>query len=348
MRRSTLLWLAAGATALVIAAGTWLAGCPSDAARAQSGGSAAPKNREMSPGRALFTREFVAEEGLGPFFNDMGCASCHKFPLGGTGDQVETQGLVGEIPGFGCAVQAFRTESSADGPEPIPDGIPTVERTVPDLFGLGIVDGITDSDILAFNEAQKEFVGGRPHVLPDGRFGKFGRKAIAATLEEFNRGAFFIEMGITTPGAFTGTDDDSIPDPELGDLAALLAMDRFVRGLRLDSARETRPFALGSELFHQVQCSKCHVQEWSFTDILLHDIGTGEDDICFGDAKAGEFRTEPLAGLRRNRSFLHDGRARTIEEAILMHAGDAAESRRLFEELTPPRKAALMHYLRKL
>ena len=347
--RLAILFLIGAVIGLVIAAGTWLAGCPPDLARAQSDPtrirSAKPA---VDPGRDLFTRGFTAEEGLGPFFNAISCAECHEFPLGGVGDEMEIHGEVGEIPGFGCEVRIFHSQSTSNGPEPIPDGVPVAQRTTPDLFGLAVVDGIADSDIIAFNEGQKEFVGGRPHFLPDGRIGKFGRKAVAATLAEFNRGAFFNEMGVTVPFPPFNVDDDSIPDPEFADLEQLKALDRFVRSLRLDPPRQTRPQALGAELFHQVLCSKCHVPEWSFTDVLLHDVATGDEDICVGDAAAEEFRTEPLVGLRRGRVFLHDGRAKTIEEAILMHGNDAQESRALFNGLRPNEKAALMIYLRKL
>src|SRR5439155_193549 len=64
-----------------------------------------------------------------------------------------------------------------------------------------------------------------------------------------------------------------------------------------------------------------------YTDLLLHDMGPALADICLGDALPSEFRTEPLMGLRFATTFLHDGRAATIAEAIRLHGGEASRTR---------------------
>ena len=77
-----------------------------------------------------------------------------------------------------------------------------------------------------------------------------------------------------------------------------------------------------------------------YSDLLLHDIGTG-DGIVQGDALGEEIRTPALWGLRARRGLLHDGSAATPAEAILRHAEEGSESRRLYTELPAADSAAL-------
>ena len=84
-----------------------------------------------------------------------------------------------------------------------------------------------------------------------------------------------------------------------------------------------------------------------FSDLLLHDIGTG-DGIEQDAAAPGEIRTPALWGLRFRRPLLHDGSAATIEEAIRRHAGEADLSRRGVERLPDADLAALLAFLRSL
>jgi CxxC motif-containing protein (DUF1111 family) len=86
----------------------------------------------------------------------------------------------------------------------------------------------------------------------------------------------------------------------------------------------------------------------AYTDLLLHDMGPDRADICLGDALPSEFRTEPLMGLRFMKSFLHDGKATTLEEAIQLHGGEATASRRSFERLSAVRRTALLRFLKSL
>jgi CxxC motif-containing protein (DUF1111 family) len=94
----------------------------------------------------------------------------------------------------------------------------------------------------------------------------------------------------------------------------------------------------------------------AYTDLLLHDMGQQLADICLGQASPSEFRTEPLMGLRfsveaageSEPGFLHDGRARTIEDAIRMHGGEGAASRDKFAALSEAERAALLKFLESL
>ena len=86
----------------------------------------------------------------------------------------------------------------------------------------------------------------------------------------------------------------------------------------------------------------------AFTDLLLHDMGPDLADICLGQALPSEFRTEPLMGLRFASTFLHDGRAATIRQAIELHGGEALGARNRFLQLTELEKYALVKFLKTL
>ena len=120
----------------------------------------------------------------------------------------------------------------------------------------------------------------------------------------------------------------------------------------------------GQELFSRIGCAACHTPVLrtggnrvkalshkpvrAYTDLLLHDMGPELADICLGQATPAEFRTEPLMGLALSRRFLHDGRARTPEEAVRMHGGEAASSRDRFEALSREDRDALLAFLGSL
>jgi CxxC motif-containing protein (DUF1111 family) len=84
-----------------------------------------------------------------------------------------------------------------------------------------------------------------------------------------------------------------------------------------------------------------------FSDLLLHDIGTG-DGIDQAAATAAEIRTPALWGLRFRRPLLHDGSAVTVDQAIERHAGEAALARRGFDTLRTDAREELLAFLRSL
>ena len=261
--------------------------------------------------------------------------------------------------------------------EPVPPQATAIaERTSPDIFGRGLLDAVPDSVILSYadpDDRNHDGISGRPNRFLDGRLGRFGRKAFVPTLREFNAGAFQIEMGITNPsvpdeGTVAGkplpAGTDPAPDPELSAHNLELA-DAFVLLLAPPAPlKQSREAHRGSEVFAQVGCAGCHVPKLrtgdnpipalrhqevaAYSDLLLHDMGPELADICFGLATPNEFRTEPLMGLRLAKHFLHDGRAKTPEQAIQMHAGEGARARDLFDSLPPADRAALVAFLKTL
>ncbi len=252
------------------------------------------------------------------------------------------------------------------------------ERSTPDIFGFGLLDAVPDSVILSYadpNDTNHDGISGRPNRFFDGRLGRFGRKALVPTLREFNDGAFQVEIGITNPsvpaeGTVTGNPlpdgTDPAPDPELGERGLELT-DAFVRLLAppapLKQSGEARH---GRDVFARVGCTGCHIptlttgdspiaalrhkEVAAYTDLLLHDMGPelGAGDICLGLATPSEFRTEPLMGMRLVTQFMHNGRAKTPEQAIEMHGGEGARARDLFAALPPADRAALVAFLKTL
>jgi CxxC motif-containing protein (DUF1111 family) len=94
---------------------------------------------------------------------------------------------------------------------------------------------------------------------------------------------------------------------------------------------------------------------YPYTDLLLHDMGEGlSDGRSDGSASPTEWRTTPLWGnglvrtVNPNAGFLHDGRARTLEAAILWHGGEAGKSRDEFVELPAADRTALLLFLKSL
>jgi CxxC motif-containing protein (DUF1111 family) len=92
-----------------------------------------------------------------------------------------------------------------------------------------------------------------------------------------------------------------------------------------------------------------------FTDLLLHDLGPGLADTLGEHAASGaEWRTAPLwsigltDGVSGGEAYLHDGRAKSLAEAILWHGGEAKAAREFFREMPADERAALIRFLKSL
>jgi CxxC motif-containing protein (DUF1111 family) len=261
-------------------------------------------------------------------------------------------------------------------------------RVGPPILGRGYIEAIGDSEILrvAAEQAQRgDAIRGRPnhvvyasettadarfhrHVKGDVVIGRFGLKARVATLDDFTADALQGDMGITSPLRPTelanpdALTDDAKPGVDVTtESVHLRAM--YVR-LTAIPARAESP--KGRALFAQVKCAACHVPSMKtradypiaalagidapiYSDLLLHDMGDAlADGIVDGEAGARDWRTAPLIGLRFAKTFLHDSRATTIEQAILLHGGEAKGSVDLFEALDPSDKDALLLFVGSL
>lgn len=215
--------------------------------------------------------------------------------------------------------------------------------------------------------------------------GRFGLKANKPTLAMTVAGAFTNDVGITNPlfpnepctksqtacnQAMTGNDDEGVELPQ----ALLDLVIDFNRNLAPAKRRGAEhPTTLrGRDRFYETGCHMCHnpkfVTEkserfahlsnqtiWPYTDLLLHDMGPelsdGRPDF---QASGSEWRTPPLwgVGLRQevngSTALLHDGRARTIEEAILWHGGEAEAVKQKFINLPKDERKALIRFVNSL
>lgn len=211
------------------------------------------------------------------------------------------------------------------------------------------------------------------------KLGRFGRKAQNAVLLQQVVEAYLQDIGITSP--FLPLENrnplapipieavDHAPDPEVLE-STVQAVTHYIRALAPpEPGADTERRAEGRQLFTQIACARCHVPSFQtgpspipalagrtvtlYSDLLLHDMGDGlADNRPDGQASGREWRTAPLWGLRLMRRFLdgdalllHDGRARSVEEAILLHGGEALASRNAFSQLTPAQKAALLDFV---
>ena len=262
-----------------------------------------------------------------------------------------------------------------------PSATAQAERTTLPLFGLGLVDAIPDATILGrakTNGSTRGGIRGRVNRAIDGRLGRFGRKAAVATLFDFNAGAFLVEMGVTTPrepventinGKPVPPDTDPAPDPEISltDISNANAFVQFLAPpprLILTNLNDKLLAKRGKQLFAELKCAACHVPEMRtgahpvkalnyrtvalFSDLLVHDLGTNLADICLNDALPSDFRTGLLMGLRFRDQLLHDGRAKTVSEAIELHGGEAQFSADKFKALNDSDRKTLLKYLQTL
>ncbi len=274
--------------------------------------------------------------------------------------------------------QLARLGVSADT---VPGKAGTVARfSVPFLFGLGAANFVTDEALLRASDPDDhdgDGISGRVGRTADGRIGRFGRKADVASLADFTHLALFLEMGLTTTthpqerGPNAGTlppSSDPSPDPEIADATVSLIAD-FVTMLatpprRTLSSGDAATATQGSRIFARIGCHACHtptlqtgpasisaldrVRVSLYSDLLLHDLGTELASTCAAGATETEHRTAPLLGLGQRRSFLHDLRAFTLEEAILLHGGEAQAARDAFGSLPITSQQALLVFLRSL
>ena len=128
----------------------------------------------------------------------------------------------------------------------------------------------------------------------------------------------------------------------------------------------------GRQLFNKIGCHSCHISQYDnvintysndrksttiypYTDLLLHDMGTSLADNRKEFAASGnEWRTSPLWGISKylqespNPHFLHDGRAKSVMDAILWHGGEAESSKQAFMNLPKEQRTSLINFVESL
>ncbi|MGI9527468.1 MAG: di-heme oxidoredictase family protein [Weeksellaceae bacterium] len=262
-------------------------------------------------------------------------------------------------------------------------------RVAPQMIGLGLLDAISEQDILKNvdeNDTNQDGISGRAIYVwnletQSYTLGKYGWKSSVPTIKQQSATAFAFDMGLTS-SLFPETecppqvDCDKIVNggtPEISD-KILNQITVYSTTLAVPARRgyDTQEVLRGKELFNQIDCSKCHVTSYKtrsnynipqlanqkiypYTDMLLHDMGEELSDHRPVKGAAGnEWRTPPLWGIGYTEEvsghtrFLHDGRARNLEEAILWHGGEAENSKAKYLSLPQEDRSKLLAFLNSL
>ncbi len=230
-------------------------------------------------------------------------------------------------------------------------------------------------------------VAGRPNQVWDASRGtrargRFGWKAEQPTVLQQSAAAFVGDMGITsslfpaenhTRAELEAAKQPSGGAPEVTD-EIFESVVFYVRALAVPARRNVQDATVrkGERLFDEAGCSECHVATLRseprgelgelgtvvihpYTDLLLHDMGEGLDDgrPSF-EASGRQWRTPPLWGLglieivNGHTFLLHDGRARSVSEAILWHDGEGRRARDAFVAMSVVDRTALLAFLASL
>ncbi len=268
-----------------------------------------------------------------------------------------------------------------DGEPMFPGTTNVARRSTRSLFGFGLLEAIDHEQIERRadpNDRDRDGISGRVTLAQEEggtemAVGRFGKKGQSTELLDFIIDAFIYEQGITSEdeeeqlvaGEALPDGVDPAPDPELS-TDSLHDVVKFVQLLAPPPVlRLNRTGEAGREIFREIGCASCHTPAlrtagheiqslngrivFAYSDFLLHDLGAANGDICNGNALPSEFRTEPLMGLRFSAtSFMHDGSAATISQAIRAHGGEGARARAKFERLSSREREALLTFLRTL
>lgn len=296
----------------------------------------------------------------------------------GTFDPLESEG--------GSLIQKFGIGETGScdftGEVVPPDANVVAGRLTTPIFGGGLVEAVSDSTLENLASRERSLFGsgtaGRTSHVKDftgaTRVGRFGWKAQLATLLDFSAGAYLNEMGITStlqPNEVCPEGDcsliaqcDPVADPEDVD-GDVQKFDDFMRFLAPPPRNISLQNVLSqASLYVTTGCVNCHTVVMTtgsssvsalnkktftpFSDFLLHDMGPLGDGIAQDDANANEIRTAPLWGARFRTRYLHDGRASSLNDAILAHDGQGKSARDKYAALSQSRKDQLIALLNSI
>jgi len=247
------------------------------------------------------------------------------------------------------------------------------------LVGLGAIEEIDAEDILKnedIDDRDADGISGKANwvVNPETNESDLGRytwKAAAVTLKQQVANAAHNDMGLSNPlypsENFTKRQEELLNAVKQKDGVYDLPMHRldaityYLKTFKIPSQRKSKGFEEGQEIFKTVGCVKCHSESFTtqkygpihpYSDFLLHNMGEAlSDGQSLYLAQANEFRTPPLWGIGLYKrvtgelNLLHDGRAKSIAEAILWHGGEAQKQRETFKGLSKQKREALLEFL---
>jgi len=316
-------------------------------------------------GDELFEAVFRATDGLGPLYLRSSCNDCHQGDGRGPARVRRFGHFAGEVSQaeraalfpFGDLERPY----ALGGAEPIvlkAGNAPhqrVVERFPPAVFARGYIDAVDEVEIERLAKvaaARSGLIRGRIARVSSGnlasaRAGRFGLKARTASLDEFVAQALHDDMGLTSPAYPEEAPNPSqrVDDEKSGvdvDESVVRLLSDYVRLLAMPERKAQT--SEGVRLFDELSCSVCHVPSLRtypeypiaelrdieapiYSDLLLHDMGEAlSDGVSEGTAGPREWRTAPLVGLRFSSALLHDGRALSLREAILLHGASGSEA----------------------
>lgn len=307
-------------------------------------------------------------------------------PDGGVHAIFVITGRVDAPPGFNLPQTNFAPQIAANN---LSFRIPTP------VFGAGLIEAIPDATILANQAANPNIkhnlgiTGKVNRSGNDGTITRFGWKAQNKSLLMFAGEAYNVEQGVTNdlfPNSrelgnqtLPAAQPESTVDLATGGIGDIEQFMIFMRLLNAPQPRNPATVSLtsvanGGARFADVGCIQCHTPAMStgpstvaalsnkpvilFSDLLVHNMGPGlSDEVNQGAAAGNEFRTAPLWGLGQRIFFLHDGRAKDLNAAILAHssvstssaaASEANACIQNYNNLTDANKQDLLNFLRSL
>ncbi len=259
------------------------------------------------------------------------------------------------------------------------DDLVLMPRIAPAVLGTGLLERIPVAAIAEAAAHAPAGVRGRIawRETPAGREpGRFGWQATEPSVASQTAVAFAREMGLSSPlhAAIdcAASDQACLSAPTGGDPEVAADLFAAVVAFQQDEAMRRTPAAAArlarkpgqARVFVRIGCADCHRPAMPtidggmiapYTDLLLHDLGPGlADRDLAGRAMPSRWRTAPLWGLSvsaengRALRLLHDGRARSIEEAIAWHRGSASAARRRFDALSADQRQALLDWIAAL
>jgi CxxC motif-containing protein (DUF1111 family) len=260
-----------------------------------------------------------------------------------------------------------------------PDGNPlspdilTSYREAPAIIGLGLLEAVDAGTLEALadpDDADGDGISGKINHVWDPIaqatvIGRFGWKANVADLALQVAGAFAGDIGLSNK-VFPDGDQRDLSDDQL-DQTTFFAS---VIAVPAAGPRDATAYH-GRSLFRSMGCASCHIPTLvtgdhpipelahqtihPYTDLLVHDMGDMlTDSRSDFEATGREWRTPALWGIgltqlvQQQATFLHDGRARTLEEAILWHGGEAEAAREAFRTAPAKDREALIAFLKSL
>lgn len=299
----------------------------------------------------------------------------------------------------GETVPLRKPEYSVQSPTygPLAEDTTLSPRIAQPMIGLGLIESIANSDILASadpDDTDQDGISGRAAMIREAAddqlvLGRFGWKAQHSTVKAQSAAALNMDIGISSPPWPDAYGDCTIEEAQCLDMQSgvqqrlgtteapdpvLDLLADYSTSLAVPARRDVGdPKVLnGKQQFYAAGCPACHTPKyvtrrdaarkaeafqliWPYSDFLLHDMGDGlADGQRVGEASGNEWRTAPLWGIGLNQLvnghnvFLHDGRARTLEEAILWHGGEAEASKNHYTNMEKEDRQSLIRFLESL